>query len=259
MSGGRVIRGVLIAVSAVLALAGIAVIAILLFVDFDALIAKHRDRALAAASEMIGRRVEAAEVETSWWPVGIEARGIAIEGLGHADALQVEVSVLEILKSFGKRIEVDSIVLVHPVVEITRDEQGRFSYEDIVEHMNRRPKAPMDPKTVEGLKRTRFDRIAIENGTLSFVDRAAPGGTGLFFVDDIDIALEEVKLGEPARITVDMGVLSEADNFELSGETGALPESPDQLKLPAISQADLRIQGVPLRSIRLWLPKDSTV
>src|SRR5688572_20194998 len=257
--GRRVIRWILAAIGAVIAVTVLATAAIVLFVDFDALITKHKDRMVAAASASIGRPVRIAEVDASWWPVGIEARGVEIEGLGHAEALELEVSIWDIVKSLGKEVLVDSISLRHPIVEIARDENGRLSIADILEHMKNRPKTPMDPNTAEMLKRARIDSIAILDGTITFTDRAAPGGTGLFFIDDIDATWADVALGAPSTFEVKMGVLDRTHNFELAGRTGPLSSDPAALALPEILQGNLRIEGVPLRGARLWLPKDSPI
>src|SRR5262245_55225512 len=109
--GRRLIRDLLVGIAAVVALAAIAVIAVVLLVDFDVLISKYQDRAVEAASTAIGRTIEVGEVRPSWWPVGIEAKDVTIEGIAHADALEFEVSLFELMRSFGKEIEVDSIVL----------------------------------------------------------------------------------------------------------------------------------------------------
>jgi hypothetical protein len=230
------IRAVVIALSAVVASIVVALAVAVLFVDFDALIARYRDRAVNEASTAIGRRVEVAKVEPSWWPVGIEAKEITVEGLGHAESLQIRFEIFEILKSFGREIVVDSIVLVRPVVELTRDDKGRTSYGDVVEHLKNRPK---------GQREVQIDQLAIEDGIFTFIDDAAPRGTGLFFADDIDAEL----VG--SQLTVNMGVLSETHNVELTANTG--------LGLTALEQVNVRIQGVPLRAMRLWLPKDSTI
>ncbi len=153
----------------------------------------------------------------------------------------------------------NQIVLVHPVVEITRDENGRFSFADILEHLKRRPQTPMSPKTEAWLKRARIDRVAVENGVLSLVDRAAPGGTGLLFIDRLDAALEHVALGAPASFSLDMGFLSRTPNFELEGRTGPLPETLEMKTIPELVEAHLKIDDVPLRALRLWLPAGSTV
>lgn len=260
----RLLRGIAIVLAAFVLLAAVAIGAAALLVDFDALIAKYRDQAVASASDALGREVRVDEVDPSLFPTfGLVARGIRIAGpegrsrdsMLRIEAVRIDVSLLRVLTSLGKEIQVDGIALAKPRLSVSRDQQGRMSFADIQARLSRKGAGgPPNPKAERIVQGARVRVISVEDGAVSFVDQAAPEGKGRLYATGIDGAIRGVALGEPAQISLKMALLSEKRNVDLKAETAPLPESLERMGPPSIRVAHLEMDSVPLRALSAWIP-----
>lgn len=261
----RILRGVAIFAGVLLLLLVLGIGAAVLLVDFDGLIAKYRDQAVAAASDALGREVQVEAVEPRFFPTfGIVARGVEIAGPPNAPqdpmlqmrALRMDISLMKALTSLGEEIAINEVVAVQPRISVSRDRQGRWSFADIQERLAQRPDKPMSPRVKELVEGTEIRRIAVEDGAISILDHAAPEGSGRVYASDVDAELRGVALGEPAKVSLEMALLAEEQNVALGAETTPLPESLEEKSMPSVREALLKIDGVPLAPLSPWVAAD---
>lgn len=126
------------------------------------------------AEQATGRKVDIDAVNVSIFS-GISVQGIHLkEKDGAKDFVAVREFVLkyELMPLLSKKLIISSIQLIDPALNVRRDQNGMFNYDDIVEHMKAGKKSE-EPKP-EGRGGIPFsiiaDQIGINNAKVEFAD-----------------------------------------------------------------------------------------
>lgn len=121
-----------------------------------------------------GRKVAIDAINVSIFS-GISVQGIHLkEKDGAKDFVAAREFVLkyDLLPLLSKRLVINSIQLVDPSLYVTRDDSGRFNFDDIIEHMKAGKKGE-EPKTESGGGipfSVMADKIGISNAKIGFSD-----------------------------------------------------------------------------------------
>ncbi|MBI5484770.1 MAG: DUF748 domain-containing protein [Deltaproteobacteria bacterium] len=132
-----------------------------------------RSQAVKAIQEATGRPARIARVAINPFTLSVTISGFALEENGGApfvavDKLRVSLSSASI---FRRALVIDEVTLDSPAVSLARLAANRFSFSDIVDRLQARPK-----KESQGESRFSINNITVHNGSIDFDDRAVDGG-----------------------------------------------------------------------------------
>lgn len=229
--------------------------ALYFFVDFDALVAEKVEELRPQLEHELGRELEVGPIHTRFFPtLGARIDGLTVaaaEGAGPEPLLRVgatgfDVDLLRALLSFGKTIAIRSIYVDGLEVRVERDEEGRLSFQDILDrHPSLQEPDEDDPKglspaQLELLQRISIGEIRLADAALTLHDRqTATGEPVTSAIRSVDLRLRDVRLSDPIRIDLGAAVFAEKKNLSLQMRVGPLP-------------ADLKLEGLPpLRSLQV--------
>ncbi|HTZ18382.1 MAG TPA: AsmA family protein [Dissulfurispiraceae bacterium] len=193
--------------------------------------------------------------------------GISVQGLhlkekdGSKDFVAAREFVLkyDLLPLLSKNLVINTIQVVDPAVNISRNENGVFSYEDVVEHLKSGQKGE-EPKPATGGGMpfsVSADKIGITNAKIDFTDakkelpniatvadaelKVAAGGAapGLSFSGKVNIKSLDVVLGaiatrtsgtieaDPENVTYALTTVVSGESFETKGSVKNYSKAPE--------------------------------
>ncbi|HYX91145.1 MAG TPA: AsmA family protein, partial [Myxococcaceae bacterium] len=233
-------------------LAGLALLLTVLFVaiDTEAVARRAKDYLLPRVSESLGRDVTVQTVRAKLLPNPHVALGkVAIQGrpgeppLVEAEALDADLALWPLLRSFGREIRIQKLKLVRPEVNALKDRQ-EWNFEG-VGHPRETPEREVS-----------IAQISIERGTLRIIDRSGPHGEATVALTDVNLDVENLARGQPLRVRGSAAFASERRNLQLELRLSSLPASLDQLgpgTWPELS-GKLRVAGAELTRLEGLLP-----
>lgn len=226
--------------------------------DIDGLIAKYKPKALAAASEAVGREVEAGTIETTWFPdLGIVANDLVVASstvskseapMVEVKSLRLSVAIWDALFSLGQKVDFDEIVLVQPVVRVRQRPDGTWNFASLgpdAPAAEPEPEAQMTETDRKGfvdyLEATTIDRIAIEDGVIMYADLERE-----VELRDLDLEIRDVALGQPLNARLAVAVAAEEQNLLIEAATAPLPETLLGFTPPAVESVRLKTTRLPV-------------
>jgi AsmA protein len=249
--GAAIAAGLLVALVAVLVAR----------VDSAAVTRRVVDLVLPAASRALGRDVAIHDAHLSLFPdarVGLS--GVTVAGrageppLVDAEALDVELGLWPLLRSLGKELDVRSVTLVRPTVNLVLGRDRAWSAGAL--RGGDPPAPPPRPRSLDvagGGPRVAIRQVRIEKAAVRLLDRGAksPG----VVVTDLDLVASGVGPGLPvtARLAASLGGAMQDVHAELS--ISALPDG-----IPARPEdwpevtGSLRVGALALDRVRALLP-----
>jgi AsmA protein len=240
------------------AIAAILVVAIAVVLSVvDGVATRKMQEQAALYSQMLGRKIEVGSISTTFFTgLGAKVSGVSIgPGKGEQEELlklahaQVKVAALKAIFSLGKHIEVRSVELNGLDVNVVRYPDGTTNIERLQQRLAEvqgpQSKPEEKPKTASDLSAVRVDHAALNGARIAFVDRSAKGAKTLA-VKDIDLVVNDLRVGAPLEIMLKAAVLAEKQNLELHLFAAPLPKTltptPERVSLqvkPAIDLAPL--------------------
>lgn len=259
-------KKILIGLGIVLGLIALGVGILIATFDLDEMINRQKVELLPELEKALGRRVEMGEISTTILPVlGAEVRDVVVVGrtpeegpLLRIERVRFGVELWTAIKSLGDEIRLRELVVDGLTIEIIREADGRLSYEDVLTRLAEGPPPdeapkPLSPEAQRFIRNLELKRIAIENGQIRLVDRAA--GTEAK-ITDLLVELTDVRLDEAFEVRVAAAVLADARNFDLRAEVGPVPLDDPKAALP-IAFVTLDAEGIDLAALAPYLPGDS--
>ena len=143
---------------------------------------------LNALSESLGHRIDAQEVDISYWPPGIVATSVTVSdespfgpgSLLRADELELRASPWALLRG---RLVMDEVRLVRPAARLVRGEDGRWNTESSQPRPQARtPRAPGRGTAAE----VEIETVRVRGGRIRYRDRALPSAAEVE-VDDVNL------------------------------------------------------------------------
>ncbi len=167
-------RKLLIGAGIVCGVIAAALIGLTLFVKSYLQSDKLKDLIIPKAEEVTGRKVEISAINVSIFS-GISVQGIHVkEKDGARDFASVKEFVLtyDLMPLLSKKLVISSMKVVEPFLYVTRDENGRFNYEDILDTFESREKKEVSKPPTEGGMPFSItsNNVAFRDVKLEFID-----------------------------------------------------------------------------------------
>jgi hypothetical protein len=208
--------------------------AALLLLDPAALADKQKVKLTAQLTEELGRAVSVGPITAKVFPVlAVEVRDVRVAGASAESPALLRVGKTELrfsfwraLMSLGKDLEVRSFALRDVEAHVARDEDGRWSFDDILaRRAERAPPASADepPTDLSFLEGVRVDRAELAGVSVTIADAAL--GRPLT-IKDLGLVLENVRLGAPlaANLVANLVDSGKSSPITLSARFEELPK-----------------------------------
>jgi AsmA protein len=251
----------------VLVLGTIALVLALLVVGLgfgaERIVNKQKDAALAELSAQLGRPVTAGRVRLALLRGRVEVRDIVVgrdpalpqepDPAFRLDRAYVAVPLWPAIRSLGKRVEVSDILAERPLVQVSRDKDGKLNWQRIAEKLDTgeppKKSEPMDAATRERVQGAVIRNLRIDDARFRFVDLSREGAAAE--IADLDVALRDVSLGAPFEAQISAAVLEARKNFDLRAKftTPAAPSAGaagQELPAPALERLTIKLEPVAL-------------
>lgn len=221
---------------AILVLVAIGAIVALAALRPQVIVRQVEQVALPAASRAIGRQLTVGRVEAGLFPPRAELRDVAIAGrsgeppLVRVGSARARVRLWPLLKSLGQDVQLESVALDRPVVNLIRGRDGRWSYEGLGQG------APSD-------RRVWISRLEVRGGEVHVRDARGGAGAETIALRQMDVAAKDLGGGAPAHVELKASLASAGQDVKATldqagaGWTGSLDA-----------------QGLDLRRLRGLLP-----
>ena len=251
----------------IIALVAICVVVVLVlavvpqFIDAN----RYHDRIQSELQARLGRSVKLGNIKASFLPPSLKVSDVVIGedpkfGPGpfaQAQQLNIRVALLPLLK---KDLQIQSLTLVNPDVELIRTKAGEWNYSTLgsapastpttpptsTQAKAPKPAKPSAQTTPQGTKpespQLSLAHLQIQNGRLHLND--AKNNLAAVY-DHIDVTLDNFEPGKPFDVDATVHVAGKTDQqITLKGTAGpignGLPPFDGSLELKSISIADLR-------------------
>jgi AsmA protein len=241
----------------------VAVLVVLLVIAslaLDGILTKRAQAEAALYSQRLGRPLKVERVSTRILTgLGATVSGVEVGPgpgedlpLAQVQRLEVRVAALRALFSLGKDIEVRSVEVHQPLVNVLRLSDGTTNAERFQSRLAQlQPKKPEAKEAPSDLSAVRVGHAAVIDGRIRLVDRTA-GTPRELTISDIDVTLDDLRAGEPLDVVLKAAVLAQKQNLEVRLHTAPLPSSLQ----PTPERIVLKVQPVDLTPLGPFLPKD---
>lgn len=241
---------------------------LLLTVKPERLINEHKDMITQKVSEQLGRKVELGQVKGSLFPIlGASISQVRLAGPGQPQApAQVELGQIAVriqlwpaLISMGKDLRVDAIELRGLKVVASRDKDGRWDFQDILDKLNSgaAPSEPVEdkPADLSFLQGAKIAKLSLIDASIR-IDDAALGRP--LAVEKLNINLSDIALGQALAMTLTAELVDGQQRSPITLKAGlaALPKDLNFAPLPDIN-ATLRVETLALVPWGALLAADS--
>jgi uncharacterized protein involved in outer membrane biogenesis len=224
---------------------------------------RKKDAALADLSAQLGRPVTAGPVRLALLRGRVEVRDIVVgrdptfpqepDPAVRLDRAYLDVAVASAITSLGKRVEVRQILVERPLVQVSRDKEGKLNLQRLAERLPKsEPKQPepLDPATRERIEGVVIRSLRVDDARLRFLDLARQGATAE--ISDLDVVLADVSLRKAFQAHISAAVLAARKNFDLKARFSpapsgqAMPGSEGALPPPPLERLTMKLEPVPL-------------
>lgn len=210
---GSPLKKILLGAGGVVGVVGVAAAIAFLTLDPKALITEKKDALLKDVSTKIGRELTSGDVTARVGAsLGATIQAIRLAGPARSDGaaapaqleiqqVDVQLSLLRALLSFGKDLHVERFTIDGLVVRAARDGDGTWDFQDILDQLA--SDAPADdegsPTDTTALAGLRIANVMVRNGRVELND--AMLGRPLA-ISALNVGVSDVVLGDPLSVTV---------------------------------------------------------
>ncbi|MCA9541208.1 MAG: DUF748 domain-containing protein, partial [Myxococcales bacterium] len=258
-------RKILITLGVLLAVLVVFIVIFAAVFDLDETINARKAEMLPQLEQRLGRGIEIGEVRTTLLPVlGAEIRDVVIKGrtpdeppLLRIARVRFAVGLWTAIKSLGKEVRLDALIIDGLTLELIREADGRLSYEDVLARLSEGPPPdeapkPLDPEVRRIIQNAELRRVALENSRLRLIDKATGGAPAETFINDLLIEVDDVKLSQPFEVHVAASVFADRPNFDLRVALGPVPIGQENAAVP-IDKVALQAEGIDLSRLTPYL------
>lgn len=229
---------------------------LLVFVDSGALERQVQENGLAKLSERLGRKVTVGDMNVDWWPQpSVHLRAVRIEGDGAflfltAGEASVRVSWWRLIRSRGKEVRVNEVLLNDVDVRLVRRADGVWEIEDLIRRLS--TDGGVDASTSDS---PAVDRLSLRNGSVHVVDEAK-GHAKRLVATDIELTASHFGVGQKMEMNLEAAVGSEVRNVEAQLEIDPMPRSLSNVGESNASEisAQVNLHAFPMSALDGYLP-----
>ena len=236
--------------------------------DLGGIVKGRVDAMLPDVQKQIGRTVRVGKISLKLLPttrariedVVVEAQpgqtGAAAEPLLKLRELRAKVALVPLVFSLGTRVRIEELAVDGTEVQVVRFADDRLSYQDILDKLAEQPESPpMTQDQIDRLAGIVCERASL-TGAVKFYDLGAPGGAAApVKIDSIALGAKDAQLFAPFPLTLDMAVLTAAQNFHLGLTVGPMPRDLRVTEpLAILKRAELKIQPIQIEPLLRFLP-----
>lgn len=233
----KILKNIFLFFFIVICLAGIGVFIFLKTLDVN----KFKPRIVEELKKVLGREVELGDIglQLTMKPgIAVEIKYLQIaedsqfgkESFVRIKAIKCDVDLQAYLKT--KVINVTSISIESPQINLIRNESGLFNYQGIIDHMAAsqvspqvpaQPAVPAKPQTPESVSSIIGDPVLVVktiellDGNIHYQDKM-PATAMNFSVNNIDLNVKNFSLNQPFIIEAALSVFSAEQNIQGNGE-----------------------------------------
>jgi AsmA protein len=241
----------------------VAVLVVVLFIAsllLDGVLTRKAQAEATLYSQRLGRPIKLERVSTRILTgLGATVSGVEVGPasgeelpLAQVQRVDVRVAALRALFSLGKDIEIRSIEIRQPVVNVLRLRDGTTNLAKLQSRLAQlQPEKPETKAAPQDLSAIRVGHAELVDGRIRLVDHTG-GAPRELTISDLDVTLDDLRAGQPLDVVVKAAVLAQAQNLELRLHTAPLPNSLQ----PTPERIVLKVQPVDLAPLGPFLPKD---
>ncbi len=182
---------------------GILVVLVLLaaivpkFIDAN----KYRGRIQSELEQQLNRTVTLGDLHASLLPPSVKVNNVVIgedkdfqtgKPFGTAEQLNISIKLLPLLH---KEVDVNSIELVRPTVELVRNSQGVWNFSSLGNRTVKGATTPAQPQSEAAKKNFSLGELKLTDGTVAVTDIQKHQSRSVY--DHIDVSLENFAPGKP--------------------------------------------------------------
>ncbi len=239
-------------------------------VDLNKVVTELVDKQKPEIEKQLGRKVEIGKISTRLFPslsARVEALAIAPDParpqddrpLLKIDAVGFDVAIWRAVFSFGKQIGIKTAYVDGLRVNVVRYQDGRLSYQDIVDRLASAPKQekpdePLSPQVQALLEGISIGEIRLAGGEIRLVDFATPTGQPAESnIRKLDVRLADVRLSDPIHLRAGAAIFSEETNLRIEAIVGPLPPDLKVAGTPRIDRIRIDAKAVDLGRLAPYL------
>lgn len=209
-----------------------------------------KSRYLSQVEAALGRSVDVERVRLSLWPLGVQLKNVVVrddpqfspEDFFRSDSVVVSVRLLPLLQ---KRVEVKELLIQSPALQLIQDASGKWNASTLGGGEKSPPGGRTSPQEQRPIG-ILADEVIVKNGRIAHVRRVKGGPPSSTSVEDFDLQLSNLQLGEIALIDLETRIEPQGKQARLKGRVGPLTAAlkPETIDLSGtVGRSDLHLQG----------------
>ena len=243
----------------------LAVVALALLLQTGRVSRQVRDFVVPRASAALGRELAIRDAKLSFLPaLRVRLIGAMVAGrpgeppLAQLESLDVKLKLWPLVRSLGKDAQIGGVLLVKPIVNLVRADDGTWNFEGLGQSAQREresgPRGERGPPAA-----VIVDRADIEDGELRILDRQAGKGARLA-LSKVDFSAQHIGAGEPLHASLSAALMGAQKNLQAEVRAARLPASAEAISSGACPEISgtLRLTGLELGRVRAFLPPKLT-
>jgi AsmA protein len=226
----------------------------------------YRSQIQAKLQQALGRPVDFKDINASFLPPSVKVSNVSVGedsrfGPGpFATIQQLDVSV-KLLPLLSKDIEIQSLTLERPQIQVVRNKQGEWNYASLGKpapsgqpaasgqpqaNPQTPPQQPGQPAPSKGGNQFSLAHLTIDNGKVGYVDQQA-NTHGVY--DNIDATLNDFAPGKTFDLNAAVRVGGKSDQrIEVNGNAGPIPEGNNAALMPF--DGNITLTNVPIAELQ---------
>ena len=224
----------------------------------------YRSQIQAKLQQALGRPVDFKDISASFLPPSVKVNNVSIGedprfGPGpFATIQQLDVSV-KLLPLLSKDVEIQSLTLERPQIQVVRNKQGEWNYASLGKTQTPsqpgQPQAnpqtppaqqPGQPAPSKGESQFSLSHLTINNGKVGYLDQQA-NTHGVY--DNIDATLNDFAPGKTFDLNAAVRVGGKSDQrIEVNGNAGPIPEGNNAALMPF--DGNITLTNVPIAELQ---------
>jgi len=257
-------KKLLLALLGVVALVVVLVGAVLVLLDSDAVAKRAVDLVLPRVSAALGREVKLRQARLDLFPdTRVELLGFSVAGrpgepdLVELEALRLELGLWPLVRSLGKDLQVNEIVLVRPTIALVKGKDGTWSFEGLGGPAAAEPAPAPAPSAPGATPAFAVHTFRIEKAAIRVVDRTQGADDAGLALSELDLEAHGVGPGLPLDATLAAALASKTQNLHATLSISKLPAAvPARAEDWPLVQGSLSIGPLALERFRALFPAD---